>query len=207
MQRFYVCIYCKMITTIKQLTHPSPYIITISCVYDQGLIYSLGNSQICITVLLTIDAMLYIIVPDGTHLITGSLYPLIVFTDSLPTSHPQKLPVYSDFFFFHSPDSHILLLLLYSCCVLWISQVALVVKNLPANAGDGGELGSIPVVKIPWRRAQQPTPESHGQRSLVSYSSQGCKELGTTEVTQHACMHYVLYFFKKVLSFLGQFPF
>ena len=70
--------------------------------YDQGLIYSLGNSQKCITVLLTIVAMLYIIAPDRTHLITGSLYPLTVFTNSVSTSHPWKLPVYSDFFFFSS---------------------------------------------------------------------------------------------------------
>ena len=40
----------------------------------------------------------------------------------------------------------------------------------------------------------QPTPvylpgESHGQRSLVSYSSQGHEELDTTEATQHACTH------------------
>ena len=40
--------------------------------------------------------------------------------------------------------------------------------------------------KIPWRRAQQPTPvflpgESHRQRSLVGYSPWGCKELDTTE--------------------------
>ena len=47
------------------------------------------------------------------------------------------------------------------------SQVVLVVKNLPANAGD------IPWVgQIPWSRKWQPTPvflprESHGQRSLV----------------------------------------
>ena len=44
------------------------------------------------------------------------------------------------------------------------------------------------VGKIPWRGAWQPTPvflpgESHGQRSLVGYSPQGCKELDTTEVT------------------------
>ena len=37
-----------------------------------------------------------------------------------------------------------------------------------------------------WRRAWQPTPvflpgEFHGQRSLVSYSPQGCKESDTTE--------------------------
>ena len=40
--------------------------------------------------------------------------------------------------------------------------------------------------KIPWRRKWQPTAvlmpgESHGQSSLVGYSSQGCKELDTTE--------------------------
>ena len=44
------------------------------------------------------------------------------------------------------------------------------------------------VGKIPWRRAQQPTPrflpgKSHGQRSLAGYSSLGCKESDPTEVT------------------------
>ena len=42
------------------------------------------------------------------------------------------------------------------------------------------------VGEIPWRRKWQPTPvflpgESHGQRTLVGYSPQGCKELDTTE--------------------------
>ena len=42
------------------------------------------------------------------------------------------------------------------------------------------------VGKIPWRRAWPPTPkfllgESHGQRSLASYSSQGHKGSDTTE--------------------------
>ena len=52
------------------------------------------------------------------------------------------------------------------------SQVALVVKNLPANAGDVRRCRFDPWVrKIPWRRAWHPTPvflhgESHGQRSL-----------------------------------------
>ena len=65
----------------------------------------------------------------------------------------------------------------------------LMVKNLPANAGDLRDVGSIPGVgKIPWRRAWQPTPvfllgESHGQRSLAGYSPWGCKELDTTEKT------------------------
>ena len=50
------------------------------------------------------------------------------------------------------------------------------------------------VGKIPWKRAQQPTPvflpgESCGQRSLVAYSPWGPKELDLTEVTkQHATL-------------------
>ena len=68
------------------------------------------------------------------------------------------------------------------------SQVALVLKNPPASAGDRRNSGSIPdrkVRKMPWRRAWQPTPvflprECHGQRSLVGYSLCGCKESDTT---------------------------
>ena len=42
--------------------------------------------------------------------------------------------------------------------------------------------------KIPWRRAQQPTPvflpgESHGQKSLVGYGPPGHKESDMTEAT------------------------
>ena len=42
--------------------------------------------------------------------------------------------------------------------------------------------------KIPWRRAWQPTPvllprESYGQRSPVSHTPKGLKDLGTTEAT------------------------
>ena len=57
-----------------------------------------------------------------------------------------------------------------------VSQVALVVKNLPANAGDTRDVGSISGLgRSPWRRAWQPTPvfllgESHGQTSLEGYS-------------------------------------
>ena len=66
------------------------------------------------------------------------------------------------------------------------SQVALVVKNPPANAGDSG---FDPWVEtIPWRRAWQPTPvfmpgKSLGQRSLTGYSPWGHKESDTTEAT------------------------
>ena len=49
---------------------------------------------------------------------------------------------------------------------------------------------------IPWRRARQPTPvslpgESHGQRSLVGCSPQGCTESDTTEATLHTHVHAV----------------
>ena len=59
----------------------------------------------------------------------------------------------------------------------WLaSQVALVVKHPPANAGDRRDSGSIPGSgRSPWKRKWQLTPvllprESHGQRSLVAYS-------------------------------------
>ena len=55
-------------------------------------------------------------------------------------------------------------------------QMVLVVKNLPASAGDIRDASLIPGSgRFPWRRALQPTPvflpgESHGQRSLAGYS-------------------------------------
>ena len=37
-------------------------------------------------------------------------------------------------------------------CTTWASQVALVVKNLLASAGDIRDMGSVPGVrKIPWK--------------------------------------------------------
>ena len=68
------------------------------------------------------------------------------------------------------------------------SQVALVVENPPADAGDM-RCGFDPWVrKISWRRSWKPTPvflpgESHGQRSLVDYNSWGRKE---SDMAEHA---------------------
>ena len=64
------------------------------------------------------------------------------------------------------------------------SQAAPVVKNLPANRGDARDGFDPRVGKIPWRRKWQSAPaflpgKPHGQRSLASYSPQGCKELDT----------------------------
>ena len=61
------------------------------------------------------------------------------------------------------------------------------VKNLPANAGDARDAGSIPGLgRLPKSRKWQPIPvflpgKFHGQRSLVGYSPWGHTELDTTE--------------------------
>ena len=66
------------------------------------------------------------------------------------------------------------------------------VKNRPDKCGRDKRHGFDPWVgKIPWSKAQQPIQvflpgESHGQRSLEGYSSQGYKESDMTEVTWHA---------------------
>ena len=73
------------------------------------------------------------------------------------------------------------------------SQVDPVVKNSPANAGDIGDVGSIPG-NILWSRKRQPTPvflpgESHGQISLAGYSLSGCQKSQTwlKQLSMHAC--------------------
>ena len=58
----------------------------------------------------------------------------------------------------------------------WASQVALVVKNPPANAGDKRSGFDPWLGMIPWRRSWQPTPvflpeERKGQRTLMGYSA------------------------------------
>ena len=74
-----------------------------------------------------------------------------------------------------------------NCAYNRTSQVALVVKNPPANAGNTRDAGLIPGLgKIPWRRTWQPTPvffpgRSHEQRSLADYSPWGRKESDPTE--------------------------
>jgi len=62
-----------------------------------------------------------------------------------------------------------------------------VVKNLPPNIGDAGDVESNPWIrKVPWSRKWQPTSvfltgKSHGQRSLEGCSPMGPKELDMTE--------------------------
>ena len=66
------------------------------------------------------------------------------------------------------------------------SQVALVVKNLPANAGDLRDTGLIHGSgRSPGGECDNPLQyfcleNPHGQRGLVGYSPWGCKESDTT---------------------------
>ena len=70
---------------------------------------------------------------------------------------------------------------------LWVSQVALVVKNLPANTGGTKDVGSIfGLGRSPGVGNGPPTPvflpgKCHGQRSLAGYRPWCCKESDTTE--------------------------
>ena len=61
----------------------------------------------------------------------------------------------------------------------WASQVALVVKNLPANAGDARD--ALVWEDILEKERVFVSGKFHGQRSLVSYSPWGHKESDTTE--------------------------
>ena len=70
----------------------------------------------------------------------------------------------------------------------WTYQVALVVKNPPANAGDTKDVGSIPGSgRSPGVGNGNPLQflpgESHGQRTLEVYSPWGRTESDTTEPT------------------------
>jgi len=70
-----------------------------------------------------------------------------------------------------------------------------VVKNLSAQAGDTGDADWIPGLKIPWRKAWQPTPiflpgESHGDRGAWWATVHGAAKSQTRlkRLTTHACI-------------------
>ena len=71
------------------------------------------------------------------------------------------------------------------------SQVALVLKNPPANAGDVRDAGLIPrLERFPGGGHGNPLQyfcleNPHGQRSLAGYNPWGHTELDTTEETLH----------------------
>ena len=75
--------------------------------------------------------------------------------------------------------------------------MALVVKNMPANAGDIRDEGSIPGSgRSPGGGHGNPLQYSclenlHGQKSLAGFSSWDCKESHTTEATEHSRTHII----------------
>ena len=90
--------------------------------------------------------------PEGLNLASGFLVWLQLFQLAAPASPGAKAPHYlwdilsqeREFYYLH----------LDTLRYKEASQGVLVVKNLPANAGDKGDTGLIPG----WKRAWQPTP-------------------------------------------------
>ena len=77
---------------------------------------------------------------------------------------------------------------LHVCLCEWASQLELVVKNSPANAGDKRDVGLIPGLGRPSGEGHGNSPgilpgESRGQMSLAGYSPLGRTESDTTEAT------------------------
>ena len=76
------------------------------------------------------------------------------------------------------------------------SQVALTIKNMPANIGDTRSLGR----EDPMDKEMAPTPvflpgKSQGQRSLADYSPRGCKKSDMTEHTYTQKQNCKIYLF------------
>ena len=96
---------------------------------------------------------------------------------------------------------------------LLASQVALVVKNPPVNAGNKRHEFDPWVRKIPWSRAWQHTPvflsmgNPHGQRSLVGYSLGSQRVRHDWSNLAHTCeiRLYCWYPLKKIASSLNAF--
>ena len=72
---------------------------------------------------------------------------------------------------------------------VWASQVALVVKNLPANVGDerdSGSQGQEDALEEGTATPSVPLPgQSHAQRNLVAYRPWGCTESDMTDGAWH----------------------
>ena len=86
------------------------------------------------------------------------------------------------------------------------------VENLPANAGDTGDMSSVLGLgrssggEMATQSSILPWEQSHEQRSLVGYSPWGHQESDTTEHTHtHAHTHIYIYaelVFKKISFFI-----
>ena len=76
----------------------------------------------------------------------------------------------------------------------WLSQVALVVKNPPASAGDVGN-GSYPWIgKLPWRREWQPTPVFLSEESTWTEEPGGLQSIGTQRIGHNLVVNQLSYY-------------
>ena len=109
------------------------------------------------------------------------------------------------YFFNESPNQSDLKqkFIFHSCCLSVLGELLYFILSLGLPRWFHGKESSYQckshrrlrfnaqVGRTPWRRKWQPMPgflsgESHGQRSLVTYSPWGHKELNMTEVTAHS---------------------
>ena len=95
----------------------------------------------------------------------------------------------------------------------WASQVVLVVKNLPANAGGIRDRGSIPGLgrsdgEGNGNLLQHFLPgESHGQRNLAGYSpvgSQKCTSCSLLALEYFSLRFFFIILYKKLKSYCTQ---
>ena len=103
---------------------------------------------------------------------------------------------------------YIFLKIVYVYLVIGASLMAQTVKNLPARQET--QVWSL-VRKIHWRREWLPTwvflpGESHGWRSLVGYSLQGCKESDMTERLHFHSVYKINKQGDNIQSWLTPFP-
>ena len=102
---FDIYVYCEMITAFKlvntSITLPSYNF----CVHAENFwdVLSEQLSYICITVLLPIVIVLYIISPEPIYIISRSLYfhPFFHYAPLVPDNHQSTLFLWAEFFRFH----------------------------------------------------------------------------------------------------------
>ena len=120
-----------------------------------------------------------------SHILSGNGYRhIIVYVtvwveiQNFVTQFIPALATEITFILASSPFQHVPIFwisLLFYSITKGASQMELVVKNLPANAGDKRHWSDPWIRKIPWKKAWHPTPvllprKSHGWRSLVGCS-------------------------------------
>ena len=105
-------------------------------------------------------------------------------------------------------NGNLILLFFFNIYLFWeASQVALVVKNLPANAGDSGAVVLSLGWKIPWRRKWRPSPAFFAWRIPQTEEpgrpqSMGSQRVGRNWATEHLFIFWPHWVFVAALGLL-----